>query len=96
MLNSFFGHPTNLFSVGDDSSKDGGSIVSSKADHHESNLSDVFAGLELIEDVVDFGGDAIGSGHGLDTLVNILGVDELLAVLYELVLDSQAHLFFNL
>jgi len=73
MLDTFFGIPAHFLSVGNNTSQNGGSIVSTESDHHQSDSSGVLLGLEFIEDVVDFSGDAIGSRLSRDTLVGVLG-----------------------
>jgi hypothetical protein len=71
-LQSFLGIPAYFLSVGNNSSKDSGSVVSSQAYHHNTYLSGVLGSLELIEDVIDFGGDSVGRGGSRHGSMNVL------------------------
>ena len=87
-LHSLLGVPGKFFFVCDDAAENGGSVVASDSYHHQSYSSCVFGSLEVIVDVVDFGGDAVGRWDGSDGSVGVLGVDILFAVGDGLALDE--------
>ena len=81
-LNSILGVPRDVLSVGVDRSGEGRSVVAAPSDKHESGLGDLSASLELV--LLVAGSNLVLSIYDLDRGrgVGVLGVDELLRVVY--------------